>query len=61
MNYWICFMCFVDIFGLNKNYCNHFGGFESTLTVGDSNPSLGNIEPRPGRIIMPSVSCKDIL
>jgi len=39
-------------------YCIHLGSERfSTLTVGDSKPSLGNIEPRPpGRMIKPSAS-----
>lgn len=37
-------------------YCNHFGGWDLTLTVGDSSPSLGKMEPRPGRKIIPSES-----
>lgn len=53
----VCLNVFSKLFYLeNEIYCNHFGGFVRTLTVGDSNPSFGKIEPRPGRMIMPSVS-----
>lgn len=37
-------------------YCNHIGGCDSTLTVGDSNPNLGKMELRPVRRIIPSES-----
>lgn len=53
MHVYLYVIMYVCVFFL---YCNHFGGWDLTLTVGDSSPSLGKMEPRPGRKIIPSES-----